>query len=117
MRYSAKFQLKRTSATSTSFTTAQLVQKYNGEGGLTLACWIWPKLGIQRLYGCGNMCAKFHSIWELLACTSFTRLSLGKKLRDFGEEDLLSQWGLNLAQHDNMVRIDCTKSLRSNGKI
>ena len=75
MRYSAKFQIKWASATSTSFTTATLVQKCFVEGGLTLACWIWPKLDVQGLLGWGDMCAKFQIIWWLLACTSFTNMT------------------------------------------
>ena len=87
----ARFHLKESNEASTSFANAQLVQKCNIEGGLTMAVWIWIKLGVQGLLGCGNMCAKFHSIWRLLACTSFTKVSAEHKLCEFGEEYWLGQ--------------------------
>src|SRR4051812_41998045 len=62
------------------------------------------------------MCQKLQLNWELLACTSFTKLYSGHKLCEFCEEDWLGQWGTNLAQHDGMDRRDGTKCLGSNGQ-
>ena len=89
----AKFQLKWSNIAITSFATGHWDQKYILEGGLTLARWIWLKLGLGRSLGCGNMCAKFQVIWVLLACTSFTKVSAGQKLCEFCGRAWLSKWG------------------------
>src|SRR3954463_13792205 len=99
----------------TSFVKDQMGQYGVGEASISLDCWVWLKIGVLRLFGMVNMCAKFHSHWTHIASTCFTMWSTDQKFQLDNAHTWLMGFISYLDWWSYLVVGSCSKSFKSNG--
>src|SRR3954471_9008804 len=107
MSMHAKFHSIWIDICGTSFVKHQLGQNGVGEASISLDCWIWLKIGVLRLFGMVNMCAKFHSHWTHIASTCFTMWPTDQKSNLDDAHTWFMGFGSNLVWWDYMVVGSC----------